>query len=504
MSQIMLACVLAALLAGPSPSQTRPTTAPAAQPQTTPTSTKDHKDWGVRLAPDPIYVESAGVTISVPVDAVIQQDVYETITSTKILLANDLGIVVVQERRSRNLELETTEVADEILTQLLALAPKYGLPPNPNDPDIPRDEEGRPLLQITGSRAQVFIRNKQYQVGGLPADHAYVAIPNEGSPGFTIRGSTLLKTSPGRFILFQLFCAGENFAKAREVYEVMLATVQLEDPADVASRRAASVDAGVKALAQLTESDYRQVFEANPERWERFSQSAPAAATGDEKELGYRRIRAKVGQRGELSPNKPREKWDSDDLQEGFIVMIDARLLDQGSIIDTRSAYFLSLDRQEETWVVNMAVRKNGNVDRWQEIGARRGKDMSISIVPESLPATKIRPLIQGDGYISMVESFMLPQLLVHVGIPADFAFYSYQTSSGTIRLRTDSLDQPAGPGGQWVLTTHLNADAPPQTTILTADGKFVRTEMSEGRRWSIIEFDQLYRLWKSKGLPLN
>lgn len=503
MFRTVLACTLAALLAVPAASQSKPAPASPIQPQ--PPKAPDPKDWGVHLAPEPIFVESAGVTISIPVDAVVLQDVYETVTSTKVVLPDDLGVVVVQERLSKNLQLQTEGVADEILAQLLALAPKYDFPqPNQNDRDIPRDEQGRPMLQIAGSRAQVFLRNKELKVGGLSADHAYVAIPLEGSPGFTIRGSTLLKTSPGRFILFQLYCSGGDFTKAREVYEVMLATVEVEDPADVASRRAASVDTGVKALAQLTESDYRQVFDANAERWERFSQAASSDAAADEKELGYRRIRAKVGERGELSPNKPKEKWTSDDHQEGYIVLIDARLLDVEGIIDTRSAYFLSLDRKEEAWVVNMAIRKDANVSRWQEIGARRGDDMTISIVPESLPASKIRPQIQGEGYISMVESFMLPHLLVHIGIPADFAFYSYQTSSGTIRLRTDSLDKPAGPGGQWTLTTHLNADAPPQTTTLTEAGKIVRTEMSEDREWTLIEFNQLYRLWKSKGLPLD
>lgn len=481
----------------PQPAARKPTQ-PNAQPATQP-PTPDPKDWGVHLAQDPLEVEGVGVTISIPLDAVVQHDVYETIATTKVILPENLGVVVIQERRSKRLDLETTEVADEILTQLLELAPRF----TTYDKDSGRlvaSPDGQPV----GTRAHIVSRDKEFKVDGVPADHAYVAIPREGTNEFTIRGSTLLKTDPGRFILFELYSSLTEFRHSREMYEVMLATVHLTDPADIASDRAAAIDAGVKALAQLSESDYAEIFGQGAKRWERLSRPASTGSVGDEEELGYRCVRASIGKRGELSPNKPKEKWTADDQQSGYIVQIDARLLDLGGIVDTRAAYFLSLDRNEEAWVVNMAIRKDGDVSRWQEIGARMGTDMSINIVPESSQAQKIRPQIQGEGYISMVESFMLPQLLMHIGIPADFAFYSYQTSSSTIRLRTDGLTPPAKSGGNWTLTTRLNADAPPQTTVLTEEGTIVRTDLADGRRWTPIEFEQLFRLWKSKNLPLD
>ncbi|MCL4219844.1 MAG: hypothetical protein KJZ65_00605 [Phycisphaerales bacterium] len=495
-----IAClILGLLLGGSAQAQSQPK--PAAQPTPAPAGTSP-RDWGVRLSAEPLVVEGVGVTISIPLDSVIQHDVYDTIAATKVLLPDDLGIVVVQERRSKRLDLTVEGVADEIITQLLELSPKFDMKKDAGK--AVRDPAGRLQADVVGTRAKVLSREKQYQLAGRVADHAYVAIPREGTLEYTIRGSTLLQTDPGRFILFELYTSASAFTKSREMYEVMLATVVIEDQANIATRRAAMIDAGVKALAQLTESDYREVFSAHPQRWERLSRPASTGAASDEEELGYRRIQARVGQRGDLSPNKPKEKWSKDDKQEGYIVQIDARLIEIDSVIDTRAAYFLSLDRNEEAWVVNMAVRKNGDVSRWQEIGARIGTDMSISVVPEQSQATKIRPQIQGEGYISMVESYMLPQLLVHVGIPADFAFYSYQTSSSTIRLRTDSLEIPKSEGSPWTLITRLNADAPPQTTVIAPDGNIVRTDLADGRRWRPIEFEALYNLWKRKGLPLD
>ncbi len=497
--RIVLSLTLALLLAADAPAQTqpKPTPKPASPP-----ATKDAKDWGVRLSTEPLVVEGVGVTISIPLNSVVQHDVFDTIATTKVLLPDDLGIVVVQERRSKRLDLAVEGVADEIITQLLELTPMFDM--KQEEGRAVRDPTGQLQGDVVGTRAKVLSRDKQFKLAGRTADHAYVAIPREGTLEYTVRGSTLLQTDPGRFILFELYTTASAFTKSREMYEVMLATATIEDQANIATRRAAMIDAGVKALAQLSESDYRAVFSAHPQRWERLSRAAPTGATSDEEELGYRRIQARVGKRGDLSPNKPKEKWTKDDQQDGYIIQIDARLLEIDSIIDTRAAYFLSLDHNEEAWVVNMAVRKDADVSRWQEIGARLGTDMSISVVPEQLQATKIRPEIQGEGYISMVESYMLPQLLVHIGIPTDFAFYSYQTSSSTIRLRTDSLAIQKTTDSPWTLTTRLNADAPPQTTVIAPDGKILRTDLADGRRWSPIEFEALYSLWKSKGLPLD
>ncbi|RMH13882.1 MAG: hypothetical protein D6695_02660 [Planctomycetota bacterium] len=480
---------------------THPGIAQTTSPETTPNTPKD---WGVPLAHEPLVVDGAGVRMSVPVDSLIEHDVYDKIATSKVILPDNLGAVVVQERRTRKLDLDTEAVADEIIKQLLAIGGRFGFIHDDDDLSVGRDEHGNPEPVIVTSRSVLLSRNKQYPVAGYKADHAYVAIPREGSDDYTVRGSTLVKTDPGRFILFELYTSRAHYKKAREMYEVMLATATIEDPAHIAARRAAAIDAGVKALATLTESDYREIFENHPERWERLYRTAPTGATSDEEEIGYRRIRARIGQRGEMSPNKPRQKWSSDDEQEGYIVQIDARLLDLGGIIDTRSTYFLSLDRNEEAWVVNMSIRKEAGTSRWQEIGARRGSEMSVNIVPESAARTKIRPQIQGEGYISMVESFMLPQILAHIAIPADYAFYSYQTSSGTIRMRYDSLDAPGREDGPWTLTTRLNADAPPQVTTIAPDGRILLTKLSDGRRWEPIQFEQLVRLWKNKGLPLD
>lgn len=496
MNNTLLATLCLAFTTLSAPAQT-------AEPSKTP------KDWGVELAPEPLRVESVGVTIHVPVGSITQNAVYQKIASTKVILPNDLGAVVLQDRRSTQLELDTEEVADGIITQLLALAPKYGFE---KDPDNINETDGD--LKVVGTSAAVLERNKAKQIDTYTADLAYVAIPREGTRELTVRGVALIKTGPGRFILIELYTSFSKFQKARENFEVMLATVRISDPSEAASRRANGIATGIRILDRLTESDYRQIFENTADRWERLYTQASSGATSDDEEIGYRRVRASIGQRGEMSPNKTKDQWSDGERQEGYIVRIDARVLDLGSIIDTRATYFLTPDFNEETWVVNMSIRTPpdqfgtpGKTSQWQEIGARRGTEMSVRIVPQSSASTRIRPQIEGEGYISMVQSFMLPQLLAHVGIPGDMAFYTYQTTAGTIRLRTDSLDA-AKPGtaskAAWNITTHLNADAEPQITTVSKDGQILRTSFTDGRRWEVIPLDQLVRIWKNKGLPMD
>jgi hypothetical protein len=507
MNRFLLATLALASACLPAPARqpAKPDAKPA-QAQKAP----DPKDWGVRLAADPIHAESVGVTMSIPVGSGVEQAAYQKIASTKIVLPDGLGLVLLQERRTKQLDLTTEKVADEILTELLALAPNFGW-------EIPDDQKDKPLsrdpddIRVVGSGARLIQRDKAKMVGGYAADHAYVMIPRSGTEEVTIRGATLIKTGPGRFILLELYTTGSNYKKAREMYEVMLATAKIDDPTEAAERRAASIGMGERIMARLTESDYRELFSNMPERWERLYKEAPTGASSDEEEIGYRRIRARLGHRGDMSPEKPRDLWNADENAEGYLVQIDARLLDLGGVIDTRATYFLSPDFNEETWIVNMAIRHGpdeygtpGKTSRWQEVGARRGQDMSVRIVPESSASTKIRPQIGDQGYISMVQSFVLPQLLVRAGIVGDFAFYSYQTTSGTVRLRTDSLDQSDSGRKLWTLTTHLNADAEPQVTTITPEGEVLRTTFADGRKWETVPLDQLVRIWKSKGLPLD
>ena len=138
------------------------------------------------------------------------------------------------------------------------------------------------------------------------------------------------------------------------------------------------------------------------------------------------------------------------------------------------------------------------------EIGARNGMSMVVRIEGNGVPQKTIQPVFQSDGYISRVEAWILPQLLIRAGVTTDFGFYSYQSDSSGVTLRRDVLEQPSDKPNLWKLTTKLTEDKPSQTSYYNAKGELIRTEMSDGSVWVPTTYDELYKLWQSKHMPLG
>ncbi len=158
----------------------------------------------------------------------------------------------------------------------------------------------------------------------------------------------------------------------------------------------------------------------------------------------------------------------------------------------------------EEAWTVKNAFRKDGKTDVLSEIGARTGKSMVVNIEGTGRPQRTITPVFQGDGYISAVEAWMLPQLLLKAGVTTDFAFYTYRSEVGGITMRRDTLAQPADKPGLWVLTSRLSDDKRPQISYFNGKGELIRTEMVDGSIWEPITKDALVQLWTTKNLPMK
>jgi hypothetical protein len=426
---------------------------------------------GVRLSGTPLQVDSMGLTLYAPEGSSAQTSTYGTTTATRIETPEGIAIAI-QSRQSKDGELAAKDIGDGVISQM------------------------------TGARARLMTRNDTLIIGELPADRFYLEVAGEDGP--VVRGYTIVRPEAGRFVIFELFTPKAQFERARGVYETTVATARFADMGDVGARRAGAVRAGVSLFESLSASDLDAVVARQGERWERLYSPAKTGSDTDATEHGYRRVRSWVGKRGELSGKKDESAWTEADRQEGYLVQIDALLLETGVRIDSQAVYFLSRDRAEEAWTVRMAMRQGETVNRWTETGARMKSSMSVRLEQNGSPTDTIRPVIQGDGYISQVESFLLGPIIVHSGIASDFAFYTYQSQANTIRLRTDSAEKSDGPGGQWTLTTVIGETGRPQTSTYRPDGSLVRTALGDGRLWEPVELDRLVRLWRAKGLPMD
>ncbi|MEQ8770915.1 MAG: hypothetical protein RIB60_10465 [Phycisphaerales bacterium] len=441
---------------------------------------------GVRLASTPLRVPAIGLTMHVPEGSTSQTTSFSTNTMTTVKPVEDVGVFAIQGRKSNEENVTPQLVGDGIIEKILA---DYG--------------EVGPAGQVARSRARVLSRNSNLMIGELEADRFYVELPAERSiDPAPIHGYTIVTPEPGRIVILQALTRADVFDRAREMYETCTATAIFEDPGDLATRRAAAIRAGVRVFDQFTPEDYRTVFENYGIRWERLYAPEETGADIDATEHGYRRIKAWVGRRGELNPEKNPSRWSAADQEPGYLLQIDALLLEDLLRVDTKAVYFVSMDRESEAWTVRMAIKQNGQTGQWIETGARQGHSMSVTTTHGSSAPTVVRPLVQGEGYISMVETYMLSPLLAHAGIPADFAFYTYQSRDGTIRMRSDSVERAGS--NTWKITSRINEDAPPQIAYLSDEGAPIRTELADGRIWEPTSYEKLVRLWRDKGLPLD
>ncbi|MGV6813558.1 MAG: hypothetical protein ACWA5W_00960, partial [Phycisphaerales bacterium] len=252
-----------------------------------------------------------------------------------------------------------------------------------------------------------------------------------------------------------------------------------------------------------TIKDYQNAMTGKKDRWERLYLPA---ATGDEMdatEYGYRKIKSWGGFKGELT-DKPRRSWKEDDQSLGYFVQIDAMALEDGVRVDTRATFYMSEDTREESWTIKMSLRQDGVQTTSVITGARSDKSMVIMLDQPPGAPTRTHPLIQGEGYISQVQTYLIDAMLAHEADPGEYASYAYNSSLGTITLRWDIVEKPEDKPGVTRITTKTSNDSPPTVSVYNAQGDLMRVRLANGRIWEPIELDRLIKLWKKKGLPLE
>jgi hypothetical protein len=460
----------------------------------------------VEFAQEPFRLESVGLTMLLPVGVTAQSTTIGGKATVQIQPDDAGWLINLQTPRTASPETTAAQAADEIVTQVIREAGEAWT----KDASDPK----RPKGVLVGYVGEIIEPRKTIIVGGLPAESVYARIPT--SSGTVIRGFTIFKPSPAQFVTFELVVPETGFARAKNIFETTVGTATFEDPARIGLERAGAIKAGLKIMERLDESAIRTIIDTHPERWERLYRPAVTGADQDATELGYRRVRLSVGTRAALDPAGGSGAGSRD---PGFVAAMDARFLDRarmdgsklvaGRVIDSQSVFFLSLDRSTEAWTVRNAVRAGTPDGRSQpkvftETGGRTGSSLFVSITAPNDPGRAVRPVMQGDGYVSRFESLILPDILIRAQVVADFGFYTYQSDSEAIKLRRDVMEQPADVPGLWRLSTRLSEDKRPQVSVFNAKGDLVRTELPDGSVWEPISIDRLVRLWQSKGLPMN
>lgn len=360
------------------------------------------------------------------------------------------------------------------------------------------DEEAR-------TTSTLLEHNRTARLASRPCERVYFEMPSRDGKSKTIRGISIVKSQPGRFLFVEVVCDTSKFDTARVAYEDTLTTISVADPAASAEKVAALVKAGSALLASVTDEDLKQIVAARPDRWERFYQ--PAKEGGDEKavEIGYRRVQTGYGKRSQFSQFSEAGADDN----TGFFVRIDSRVRMDDDFVDMQGIFFLSADRKEELWTLTLALKSKGKTSLTREIGARHGDSMTVTTTNDKglSNGKPVQATIPPEGYISRVEHYLLAQILVKKRVLADFGFYTYYHDDHRIKLRTDRLSTDKA-GKVFDLETSLRSLGGEKTLVQTSmirdNGELISLQQADGATWEPATVQRLLDLWKSKGLPLN
>ena len=466
----------------------------------------------VELVENPMVIEAAGLTIYPPADARTQTVRVGDQPTVQILSADSTWMINITAPRTTDGTLDAAGVADSVARQLVSSGGTF---------KGKIDRQGRLEGDFKDSKIKIIERTDSLIISGIEAERFYASVPAGTDAPTVIQGYTVFKIAPTRFCIMELITTEPEFDRVKGIYATVVGTARFADQAALAEGRKLAVRAGTRLLDELTEDEYLAALAAanGPDekgRWERlFANPVENGAAIDQIDYGYRRVRAYAGKRGELNTGRQRADWRARDHQTGYIVQIDSRFLDHGRVVDSKGMFFMTPDRNEEAWSLTVAVRDAENPrakpDVYTEVGAREGMDLTVRTEGPGIAPRTVKPVFQTDGYITQIERYILGPLLLQKKKVADYAFYAWNSAADppAVTLMRASLSAPDVEDGYWEVETRPTETQEPQHTSFRDDGEAIITVLPDnpilGRRmWEPVALQELARIWREKGLPMN
>lgn len=358
---------------------------------------------------------------------------------------------------------------------------------------------GQPLL-----RHEEIDRTDNLVVGELTGSRVYMRLPHRAST--LVTGYAAFQLEQREFLAFQFDVLTDEFERARPVFETIVAASRFNrpDPEELAER-AASLMAGERFLHGLTPADLESALPAEPVLL-RLYEPSKTGSDADAKEIGYQRVHIRTGQLGETT-GRPRHSWSASERRFGFIATIEGRFLDRDRVVDVNANLYLSRDRNEESWSLittvtgpNLETGRTESVSNNQTI-IRNGSRLTSRILVERDPPVVRDWVLPDRGFISGVETYLLPRLVANADLAVPFAFYHFHTVRGSITLRRDSFSKTPIGWNREELRSELED---PHVSTYTSNGELIRATLANGTIMEPIDPERLVRLWKNKDLPIR
>lgn len=444
----------------------------------------DPTPQSVELAREPAVVESLGLSIRPPANAVVARELGGG--GTALLLADRAEDPRWRLRiRSLSASSATPTARTVALDHVLRLR-----------------NEGTPFTEVA---------DEPTTYGGVEG-HLLVVAQADASGAQVVNGWLILHRGGLAFTVATLATTPEHLPVARAALEASLGTLTLTDLDSILLDRVRRIDAGDAFASTLTPERLRTLVGRND--WYRLFTRSPQ---GSESELGYIRISVAAGRRGELNPRRAATSYTVEESEEGLLVIAQSRGLlspDVSHVLDVEARYWMAWDRSSEAWSSRSTERQSRDVRSYAQTGVRTaaviGQPSTLTVINSRLgaaPTPDDRPMewtVPTRGYLCAPEAMLLGQLLPRDATePLDLAFFAFDAREKRLSQRRDRW-QRSDDGVTWTLTTQPGPDEPLITQIFDESGNRVRRLDGDGVIVERIEPLALQQLWKSKGLPTS
>ncbi len=449
----------------------------------------------IELAEKPLNLPGIGLEIRLPLGSTATQQSLNREVFAEILGEDNLWRIKLESKTSSNKHLEPENAAKQIRQNLQesfgALRPRGGDDDASFQSLAPILDDVAPISFSGGSAYRFFLR----QPSSSPA------VPD------TIRGVAVIAIGEGQMLVWDMTAPADNYQLAKAALDATLGGIIATDGKLTVPDREIAIKTGNALLQGINTETMRRVFNNQDQRWYRLYRNS--GETSEESEIGYRSIRAWAGKRSDVGGKGSISAAEGN--VPGYLVQIKARSLDENTqgperlIYDSEGTYFVSEDFKKEAWKLRLVIRRGNESTNFTEIGARDGFEelLVITSSPNGRDES-YRLKIKEEGYLPMPLALILPSILAETGATGDVAFYTYRSDASAVTFRHDAIRHDTEHPGQFIHNTSVSLDSPRITKEIAADGEVLRETLPGGRVWEKTSIEELARIWRAKGLPMD
>ena len=355
-------------------------------------------------------------------------------------------------------------------------------------------------------------------IAGAESRLLYISVPLEGG-GKGITGTLIVPRAQDQYLVFSLVLLDAEFARVRPLLDRCFATIALKDDRRAALERLDLLGRGKALTETITPAMLRATIAPDP----LFYRMRRPDANGDLQDFGYMTVRVREGKKGETDASRDAKTLKDEDAIAGLLATVDARVVvnaDSTHTLDVQSRYFVAWDRSSECWSIRSTERHKRATRSNAQTGVRsapsagdpRPKLKVISATADGMTRTPQEwPL--PPAYVSQAELIVLGQLLPHdLAVLGEAMFgsaleslefmdYAFDQREEKLPQRRETWSRIAS---GFRLETQFGSAPAKLVQEFDASGRRMRRTDPDGTLTELIALDDLRKLWKSKGLPVD